>query len=57
MGEQTTSWRRPDQVFGLDEVVRRVQAAASHKQYRDNPVLVAMKVLAAAGVVARNEAA
>jgi hypothetical protein len=39
------------QVVGLDEVVSRVRAAAAHKQYRDNPVLVTMKVLEAAGLL------
>jgi hypothetical protein len=41
----------PIKVFGLNEVVGRVRAAASHKQYRDNPVLVTMKVLDAAGML------
>ena len=38
-------------VFGLSDVVGQVRAAASHKQYRDNPVLVTMKVLDAAGML------
>lgn len=42
----------PIQVIGLDQVVRSVRAVAAHKQYRDNPVLVAMKVLDAAGRLA-----
>jgi hypothetical protein len=41
----------PIRVFGLDEVVGRVLKAASHKQYRDNPVLVTIKVLEAAGLL------
>jgi len=41
----------PIGVFGLDEVVDRVRAVAAHKQYRDNPVLVTMKVLDAAGLL------
>jgi hypothetical protein len=41
----------PIKVFGLDDVVGQVRAAASHKQYRDNPVLVTMKVLEAAGML------
>jgi hypothetical protein len=41
----------PIEVIGLDEVVARVRAAAAHKQYRDNPVLVTMKVLEAAGLL------
>jgi hypothetical protein len=32
-------------------VVEKVTAAAAAKQYRDNPVLVTMKVLEAAGVL------
>lgn len=39
-------------MFGLDQVVGRVRAAAAQKQYRDNPVLVTMKVLAEAGLLA-----
>jgi hypothetical protein len=38
-------------VFGLNDVMGRVHEAASHKQYRDNPVLVTMKVLEAAGML------
>ena len=34
------------------EVVTHVMQAAASKQYRDNPVLVAMKVLQAAGRLA-----
>jgi len=41
----------PIKVFGLDDVVGQVREAASHKQYRDNPVLVTMKVLEAAGML------
>lgn len=36
-------------VFGVDEVVGAVREEAAAKQYRDNPVLVTMKVLEAAG--------
>jgi hypothetical protein len=36
-------------VIGLEEVVTKVRAAATRKQYRDNPALVAVKVLAEAG--------
>ena len=42
----------PITVYRLDEVVGKVQEVASHKQYRDNPVLVTMKVLAEAGMLA-----
>jgi hypothetical protein len=38
-------------VFGLDQVVRRVREVASQTEYRDNPVLVTMKVLDAAGML------
>lgn len=41
----------PIEVIGLDDVVTRVRSAAGHKQYRDNPVLVTMKVLEAAGLL------
>lgn len=41
----------PIQVVGVEEVVERVRGAAAHKQYRDNAVLVSMKVLQAAGVL------
>jgi hypothetical protein len=41
----------PIQVAGLAEVVDKVMRAASHHQYRDNPVLVTMKVLHAAGLL------
>jgi hypothetical protein len=44
----------PIKVFGLSEVVGRVRTAASHKQYRDNPVLVTMKVLDAAGMLTQS---
>ena len=36
-------------VVGLEEVVAKVRAAAARGQYRDNPALVAVKVLAEAG--------
>lgn len=41
----------PITVVGLDEVVAQVRKAASKKQYRDNPVLVSMKVLQTAGLL------
>lgn len=41
----------PIKVFGLDEVVQVVRLAAQSKTYRDNPVLVTMKVLDAAGLL------
>jgi hypothetical protein len=37
------------EVIGLEELVRAVRAAAERKQYRDNPALVAVKVLGEAG--------
>jgi hypothetical protein len=36
------------EVFGLDQVVRSVRIAARQSQYRDNPALVAVKVLSEA---------
>ena len=41
----------PIQVVGAASVVEKVTAAAAAKQYRDNPVLVTMKVLEAAGAL------
>jgi hypothetical protein len=41
----------PIEVYGLSDVVKTVQAAAASKTYRDNPVLVTMKVLNAAGLL------
>ncbi len=41
----------PIKVIGVAEVVEQVRRAAAHKQYRDNAVLVSMKVLQAAGVL------
>ena len=38
----------PIGIYGLREVVGAVRSAAEHKQYRDDPVLVTMKVLQAA---------
>jgi hypothetical protein len=39
----------PIQVVGLEEVVAKVRVAAARGQYRDNPALVAVKVLAETG--------
>lgn len=39
------------QVFDVHAVIKAVRGAAASKQYRDNPVLVAMKVLEAGGVL------
>ncbi|HEX8118283.1 MAG TPA: hypothetical protein VF521_13490, partial [Pyrinomonadaceae bacterium] len=44
--------RGPIKVFALNEVVGKVRAVAAHKQYRDNPVLVTLKVLEAADMLA-----
>jgi hypothetical protein len=41
----------PVKVFGLKEIIGDVRQAAAHKQYRDNPVLVTMKALEAAGTL------
>lgn len=56
--EQIRKWAKrqrvgagPIGVYGLKDVVGRVREAASHKQYRDDPVLVTMKVLEAAGML------
>jgi hypothetical protein len=38
----------PVEVHGLDEVVPAARVVAARKQYRDNPALVAIKVLDAA---------
>ena len=44
----------PIEVVGLDDVVSKVRAAAAQRQYRDNAVLVTMKVLVAAGLLPPN---
>jgi hypothetical protein len=41
----------PIEVYGLADVVNAVRKAAASKTYRDNPVLVTMKVLDAAGLL------
>jgi hypothetical protein len=41
----------PIEVLGVNDVVGRVLDAAKQKQYRDNPVLVTMKVLEIAGLL------
>lgn len=41
----------PIEVYGLADVIDTVRAAAVSKTYRDNPVLVTMKVLDAAGLL------
>lgn len=41
----------PLTVIGADEVVAVVRKVAARKQYRDNPVLATMKVLAATGAL------
>lgn len=41
----------PIEVYGLADVIEAVRAAAASKTYRDNPVLVTMKVLDAAGLL------
>ena len=42
----------PIEVYGLPDVIQVVRKAAGSKTYRDNPVLVTMKVLDAAGLLA-----
>ena len=39
----------PIKVYGVDQVVDRVRAVSARKQYRDDPAIVAIKVLEAAG--------
>ncbi len=41
----------PIEVYGLPDVIASVRNAAASKTYRDNPVLVTMKVLDAAGLL------
>ena len=41
----------PIAVFGVEDVVRDVLSVAAQTQYRDNAVLVTMKVLDAAGLL------
>lgn len=41
----------PIEVFDLNDVVDKVRSVAASKTYRDNPVLVTMKVLQAAGLI------
>jgi hypothetical protein len=41
----------PIGVYGLSDVVGVVRQAASRTEYKDNPVLVTMKVLEAAGML------
>jgi hypothetical protein len=56
--EKIRKWARrqrvgagPIGVYGLSEVVGAVRQAAARTEYRDNPVLVTMKVLAAADLL------
>lgn len=39
----------PIKVYGVDQVVDRVRTVSARKQYRDDPAIVAIKVLEAAG--------
>jgi hypothetical protein len=41
----------PIEVYGLSDVIQTVRTVAASKTYRDNPVLVTMKVLDAAGLL------
>lgn len=47
----TSVGRGPIKVVGLSEVAATAREIASRKQYRDNPALVAIKVLEAAGML------
>lgn len=49
-GEQSVGGG-PIEVIGLHQVVSRVLSTSAARQYRDNPVLVTMKVLQAAGLL------
>jgi hypothetical protein len=46
-----TAGAGPIEVFGVEDVVSKVRRAAAHRQYRDNAVLVTMKVLEAADLL------
>jgi hypothetical protein len=46
----------PIRVVDVHEVVASVRAVAAKKQYRDDPALVALKVLEAAGVLKPEQA-
>ena len=48
---QTVVGSGPIRVYGVTEVATRARQVASTKQYRDNPALVAIKVLEAAGML------
>jgi hypothetical protein len=45
----------PIRVFGLQDIIATARQVASSKTYRDNPALVAMKVMDAAGMLIPNE--
>lgn len=45
----------PIRVFGLQDIVATARQVASSKTYRDNPALVAMKVMDAAGMLIPSE--
>ncbi|MCR3752259.1 hypothetical protein LX88_006253 [Lentzea californiensis] len=45
----------PIRVFGLQDIAATARRVASNKTYRDNPALVAMKVMDAAGMLIPNE--
>jgi len=47
----TTVGAGPIKVVGVDDVVAAARQVANHKRYRDNPVIVTLKVLQAAGVL------
>jgi hypothetical protein len=51
-GVRSQAGSGPIAVYGVGDVVGQVLGAAAGKQYRDNPVLVTMKVLQAAGRLA-----
>lgn len=45
----------PIRVFGLQDIVATARRVASSRTYRDNPALVAMKVMDAAGMLIPSE--
>ncbi len=51
-GRQHRSWAGPIEVYGLPDMIQVVRKVAGSKTYRDNSVLVTMKVLDAAGLLA-----
>lgn len=51
MGRNADRRCRSVRVFGLQDIIATARQVASSKTYRDNPALVAMKVMDAAGML------